>query len=62
MFGHPGYGGQIAYADPTNKLGIAYLTNYVSVYGDGNDPRFLDLQSAFYRNLERYLHRLNQHA
>ena len=58
MYGHPGYGGQMAYADPTNRLGIAYLTNYVSVYPAGTDPRFKDLERAVYRNLDRYLDRV----
>jgi hypothetical protein len=38
VYGHSGYGGQMAYADPVNNIGIAYLTNDLSVYGFGNDP------------------------
>ena len=59
MYGHSGYGGQLAYADPSNRLGIAYLTNYLSMF-PGNDPRFRDLQSGVYRNLDRYLSRVKK--
>ena len=59
-FGGVGYGGQIVIADPANKLGIAYLTNYMSIYSRADDPRFLDLQSALYKTLDRYLSRIEK--
>lgn len=61
-FGAVGYGGQVVIADPSNKLGIAYLTNYLSVYGSGDDPRFLDLHNALYKNLDRYLSRVKKNS
>ena len=35
------YDGQVVIADPSNKIGIAYLSIYVFIYG-----RVLDLQTA----------------
>ena len=59
-FGGVGYGGQIVIADPSNKLATAYLTNYMSVYSRADDPRFLSLQSALYKNLDRYISRIEK--
>ncbi|XP_053380220.1 beta-lactamase domain-containing protein 2-like [Mercenaria mercenaria] len=56
-FCHAGYGGQMVVADPSNKLSIAYLTSYLSIYRNGDDPRFLDLQRAVYSNLQKYIER-----
>lgn len=53
-YGHPGYGGQMGFADVKNKVGMAYLTNDLSVYGLGNDPKFIALQTEFYKALELY--------
>lgn len=44
-------------ADLTNKLSIAYLTNYLSVYQNGDDPRFIELQKGVYKNLHKYIER-----
>ena len=54
-FGHTGHGGQVGLADPRNQLGYAYLTNYISMYGMGDDPRYLDLEGALYDCLDDYL-------
>ena len=51
MFGTPGSGGQNAYADPENQLGLAYLTNYMSFYGS-DDPRFVGLLKSVYEVME----------
>ncbi len=56
MFGAPGAGGQMGYADPEHHLGWAYLTNYQSIYAIGDDPRYLALESAMYEcvvNIEK---------
>lgn len=53
VYGHSGYGGQMAYADPVNNIGIAYLTNDLSVYGFGNDPKFKALEKELYSSLDR---------
>ena len=42
-------------ADPSNQLGYAYLTNYITMYGMGDDPRYLDLEKALYECLDDYL-------
>ncbi|XP_045194798.2 beta-lactamase domain-containing protein 2-like [Mercenaria mercenaria] len=55
MFGHTGYGGQVAMADLSNRLGIAYLTNYISMYGMGDDPRYVDLENELYKCLDNYI-------
>lgn len=52
MFGHTGHGGQVGMADPTNKLGFMYITNHISIYGLGDDPRYLDLEKEIYRCLD----------
>ncbi len=51
MFGHPGAGGQMAYADPESELGWAYLTNHMSAYGFGDYIRYLELEEAVYKAL-----------
>ena len=48
MFGHPGMGGQIGYADPGMKLGWSYLSNHFSMYGLADEPSTLELQDAMY--------------
>lgn len=53
IYGHPGYGGQMAFADTNNTVGMAYLTNDLSVYGIGNDPKFLNLQTEFYNVIDK---------
>lgn len=54
-FGHTGHGGQVGLADPSNQLGYAYLTNHITMYGMGDDPRYLDLEKALYECLDYYL-------
>ncbi len=53
MFGHPGAGGQMTYSDPKAGLGWAYLTNHMSVYGAGDYPHYLDLETAMYTALDK---------
>ncbi|XP_060557042.1 beta-lactamase domain-containing protein 2-like [Ruditapes philippinarum] len=55
VFGHPGHGGQVAQADLENGIGLAYLTNYIDVYAQGDHPRYLALVQEFYVCLENYL-------
>jgi CubicO group peptidase (beta-lactamase class C family) len=47
MFGTPGAGGQMGYADPANKLGIGFASNYHSSMGL-RDLRFRALEKAIY--------------
>ncbi|KAJ8314686.1 hypothetical protein KUTeg_006836 [Tegillarca granosa] len=54
VFGHPGYGGQMAFADVHNEIGMAYVTNHLSIYAFGNDPNFLDLQRVFYECFDKF--------
>ena len=51
MFGTPGYGGQMGYADPKYKLGIGFTSNYLSMTGL-KDHRYLFLERAIYDVLE----------
>ena len=44
----------MGFADVKNKVGMAYLTNDLSVYGLGNDPKFIALQTEFYKALELF--------
>jgi hypothetical protein len=50
----------MAYADPVNNIGIAYLTNDLSVYGFGNDPKFKALEKELYSSLDRITVASNQ--
>ncbi|XP_048763866.2 uncharacterized protein LOC125671923 isoform X2 [Ostrea edulis] len=45
--GHPGYGGQTAYADARNKVGIGYLTSYLKSFTFGDDVQFLQFENGF---------------
>ncbi|XP_061181860.1 BAI1-associated protein 3-like [Saccostrea echinata] len=54
-FGHPGYGGQTAYADVQNNVGIGYLTSYLKSFTLGDDVQFLEYEAAFYECLEKYV-------
>ncbi len=49
-FGHPGSGGSLAFADPGNELGFAYLMNQMGPYGLV-DPRPQALVQAVYECL-----------
>ena len=43
MFGHWGAGGQMAYCDPENRVGWAYVTNYCNIL-HGFTSRTIDTQ------------------
>jgi CubicO group peptidase (beta-lactamase class C family) len=47
VFGHPGAGGSIGFADPENRIGFAYITNRMGTELAG-DPRELALRDAMY--------------
>ena len=51
MFGAPGLGGQMGYADPKYKLGIGFTSNYLSMTGL-KDHRYSLLEEAVYQSLE----------
>ncbi len=52
MLCHPGYGGQMACADPERGIGWAYFANHLSIYNMGDDPLYLELKSAMYQALD----------
>ena len=54
IFGHPGSGGQVAFADPENKIGYSYITNFLSIFGNNDDPRFIDIQGIMYECADKY--------
>ena len=41
----------MAHADLHNNLGIAYLTNHLTIHGAGDDPRFKALEEAIYKSI-----------
>lgn len=43
----------MAFGDPIHNIGMAYLTNDLSAFGYGNDPKFLALQKEFYNCLSK---------
>jgi hypothetical protein len=45
----------VAQADLENGIGLAYLTNYIDVYAQGDHPRYLALVQELYACLENYL-------
>lgn len=47
-FGHPGWGGSIAFADPDAKLGFAFVTSRMLQFGAVMDPRRKRLIDAAY--------------
>ena len=51
--GHTGHGGQVAVGDIHNGLGIAYITNHLTIHGIGDDPRYMDLEKALYNALDK---------
>lgn len=53
MLGFPGTGGQMAFAVPAKRLGWAYLTNHLSPYSMGGDPRPRRLLQALFRLLAK---------
>ena len=52
MFGAPGMGGQMGYADPKYKLAIGYTSNYCSMTGL-KGHRYEILEKAIYNSLEK---------
>ncbi|KAL4221526.1 hypothetical protein ACF0H5_019783 [Mactra antiquata] len=46
--GHTGHGGQVSVGDMNNQLGIAYITNHLTINGIGEDPRYVALETALY--------------
>lgn len=50
-FGHTGWGGSVAFADPARRLGFAYVTNRMLGFDDGIDPRRASLLDAVYAAL-----------
>jgi CubicO group peptidase (beta-lactamase class C family) len=50
-FGHTGWGGTFAFADPDARTGFAYVTNRMLGFDDGIDPRRQRLVDAFYAAL-----------
>lgn len=50
-FGHGGWGGSFAYADPENRLGVAYTMNFMREFGDQPDARIVGLMQSIYESL-----------
>lgn len=47
-FGHCGWGGSFAFADPGARLGFAFVTRNMLGFSDGIDPRRARLLQAVY--------------
>ncbi len=50
-FGHTGWGGSVAFADPARRLGFAFVTSRLLAFDDGVDPRRQQLLDAVYTAL-----------
>ncbi len=50
-FGHHGWGGSFAFADPERGLGVAYAMNYMREPLDAIDPRIAALTQAVYSSV-----------
>ncbi|HVI91655.1 MAG TPA: serine hydrolase domain-containing protein [Dongiaceae bacterium] len=50
-FGHSGWGGTIAFADPAARIGFAFVTCHMQGFGDKIDPRRQRLVEALYASL-----------
>lgn len=53
VLGHPGAGGNNAYADFEQKLGFGFVTRYGSAFGLGNDPRFTSVRDVVYQCVDK---------
>ncbi|XP_071852769.1 beta-lactamase domain-containing protein 2-like [Apostichopus japonicus] len=54
LFGAPGAGGQVAYADPNNKIGYGFVSRYMSPMGiQMMDPRFINLKESVLRAVKK---------
>ena len=47
-FGHSGWGGSFAFANPTSRVGFGYVTNHMREFDDGIDKRRQRLVEAVY--------------
>jgi len=50
-FGHTGWGGTLAFADPEARIGFAFVTCHMQGFGDSIDPRRQRLVEALYASL-----------
>lgn len=50
-FGHTGWGGSVAFADPARRLGFAFVTSRLLAFDNGIDPRRQRLLDAVYAAL-----------
>ncbi|MEL7029486.1 MAG: serine hydrolase domain-containing protein [Pseudomonadota bacterium] len=50
-FGHGGWGGSFAFADPANRIGVAYTMNFMREFGDKPDSRIYALIDGVYKSL-----------
>ena len=50
-FGHTGWGGSVAFADPARGLGFAFVTKHLLGFDDGVDPRRQRVLDAVYQAL-----------
>lgn len=48
VFGHPGAGGSLGFADPDARVGFGYTPNQTIIAGMGGDPRWPGLLDAVY--------------
>lgn len=54
LFGSPGAGGQVGYADPNRNIGYGYVTRYISPEGWAfMDPRLRRLQESTLNAIKR---------
>ena len=58
--GHPGFGGNNAYADPKYHLGVGFVTRYAYGYGLANDPRFTSVRDALYQAIQQIEEQKNE--
>ena len=53
MLGHPGAGGNDAYADMERNIGVGFVARYASAFGLGNDPRFMSVRDVVYQCIDK---------